>query len=205
MNLAVFGADGRVGRKVCAIAEQRGHTVFAIDKNKALPDENIDAVIDFSTSSATRQVCDFCKTHHCALVSGVTGRTDDQQSLLEDLQKTNVVCISSNFSQGMPMVEQLCKACATLGWDCAITETHRKGKIDAPSGTAKKLAGIIAQNGTPIVETHSLRLGDTVGTHQITFANVGESITIIHTVHNANCFALGAVKTAEILMKNLDL
>lgn len=199
MNIAVFGACGKVGRKVCQVAKQRGHTVFAIEKSTPLPNVNVDAVIDFSIPTATQQVCDFCKTHHCALISGVTGRSEEQQRLLCELQKTNAVCTSSNFSQGMPTVEQLCKACAALGWDCAITETHRKGKLDAPSGTAKKLAAIIAQNGTPIVETHSLRLGDTVGTHQIIFSGTGESICITHNVQNATCFALGAVKTAEKL------
>ncbi len=201
MNIAVFGAGGKVGQKVCDVAKQRGHTVFAIEKHTPLPHEAVDAVIDFSVPSATRQVCDFCKRHHCALVSGVTGHSEDEQSLLRDLQKTNNVCLSSNFSQGMHTMEQLCKMCAALGWDCAITETHRKGKIDAPSGTAKKLASIIAQNGTPLVETHSLRLGDTVGTHQIAFVGACESICITHTVQNVRCFALGAVKTAEKLTK----
>lgn len=201
MKIAVFGAEGRVGSRVCAIAKQRGHQVFKMERHEKQHVDQVDAVIDFSTADATEEVCDFCATHHCLLVSGVTGRTDEQQMQLENLKKSNVVFESENFGKGMKTVEKICAKCATLNWDCAVIETHRKGKKDSPSGTAKRLATVISQNGTRIVEVHSLRQGDTVGKHEIVFVGTGESVTIIHNAQNVDCFALGAVERAETLFK----
>lgn len=201
MKIAVFGAKGRVGSRVCAIAEQRGHEVIEVEKDGEPNVKNVDVTIDFSTAEATHQVCEFCKTHRCLLVSGVTGRTDEHQRELDALKSYVTVVERANFSKGMTAMEQLCKICAALNWDCALLETHRKGKLDAPSGTAKRLAAVISQNGTRIVEVHSLRQGDIVGKHEIVFGGTGESITVTHTAQSVDCFALGAVECAEKTFK----
>ncbi len=197
MNIAVFGADGRIGSRVCELAIARGHKVFKMEKNDKATVDHVDAAIDFSVAEATGEVCDFCRLHRCVLVTGVTGRTEKQQKMLENLRKTNTVEERANFSKGISAMEQICNICAPLHWDCALTETHRKGKLDAPSGTAKQLASIVAQNGTPLVEVHSLRLGNTIGKHQLIFCGDGETLTITHTVQNIDCFALGALELAE--------
>lgn len=202
MNIAVFGADGRIGARVCELAVARGHKVFKMEKNEKTPVEQVDAVIDFSVAEATSEVCDFCRAHRCLLVTGVTGRTEAQKKLLQNLRKTNTVEENVNFSKGISAMEKICKICAALHWDCALTETHRTGKADAPSGTAKQLASIVAQNGTPLVEIHSLRLGDTIGKHQLIFCGCGETLTITHSVENVDCFALGALELAEKKLPN---
>lgn len=201
MKIAVFGAKGRVGSRVCEIAKMRGHEVVEMEKDTKQK-EKADIAIDFSTAVATHEVCEYCRVHCCALVSGVTGRTETQQAEIDNLRKTNAVVEQANFSKGMNVLDKICQACASLNWDCALVETHRKGKIDRPSGTAKRLATVISQNGTRIVEVHSLRQGDTVGKHEIVFCGTGESITVIHEARSVDCFALGAVEAAEKVVEN---
>ena len=217
MNIAVFGAQGRVGSKVVEIAKTRGHTVIPIDKDVQNGDNNnckntnnlktvstIDAVIDFSTAVATQDVCEYCKAHNCALISGVTGRNEEQQQLIDDLSNTLPVVFKSNFSVGINMLHKICEIVARdlPDWDCEIVEIHRRGKIDAPSGTAKSLASTIAkQRNFKRVTTHALRCGSNFGRHEIVFATNGESLTLTHQAENVDIFALGAVIECEKLVK----
>lgn len=121
--------------------------------------------------------------------------------MLEETKKIVPVQESANFSVGMQQMYAVCRILAKLGWDTEIVETHRKGKLDSPSGTAKQLATEITQNGTRDVTIHSLRAGSNFGTHEVIFATVGESLTITHRAENVQIFALGAVKCAEELMQ----
>lgn len=201
MNIAVFGAKGRVGSKAVELAQKRNHNVWQIDKNyeqNALA--RVDAVINFATAEAVNDVVQFCRKHNCPLISGATGLNGGQLALLDDLSKEVTVIQKSNFAEGVDMLYKLCQTVSRkLNWDCALTETHRKGKKDAPSGTAKDLAAMIANNlgSFRSVETHSLRLGDNMGRHEVTFACNGESLTLIHQASSLDVFALGAIKAAE--------
>lgn len=209
MNIAVFGAKGRVGSKVVEIAEKRGHTVIPIDIKEVKSTKNsntytVDAVIDFSVAEATNEVCDFCRQHRSPLVSGVTGRNEQQEKEIERLSNELPVVCKSNFSVGVDMLHRICEIVAKElpDWDCEIVETHRKGKLDAPSGTAKSIAATIAQQKSfKKVTVHSLRCGSNFGKHQIVFATNGESLTLTHQAENVDIFALGAVLEAEKLIK----
>ncbi len=206
MNIAVFGAKGRVGSKVVEIALKRNHKVYQIDKNfEHNKLDKVDAVIDFSTASATSDVCAFCSAHKCPLISGVTGHNTEQLTDLEELSKQVKVIKKENFSTGVTFLKEIAELAASelKNWDCAIIETHRKGKTDSPSGTAKALASIISQNkgSFSTVTVHSVRAGSNFGKHEIIFAADGESITVTHQAENVEIFALGAVKEAENMLK----
>lgn len=226
MNIAVFGSQGRVGSKVVELAQKRGHKVYGIDKktlenidrseNSGKSCENIkgthdfyaeidkiDVVIDFSTAEATTEVYDFCKYHLCPLVSGVTGRNDEQLRLVEQLSETVPVICKANFSVGVEMLHRICQIVAKelREWDCEIVETHRKGKIDSPSGTAISLASDIAQQKSfRKVTIHSLRCGSNFGRHSVILATQGESLTLTHQAENVDIFAKGALLEAEKLV-----
>ena len=147
MNIAVLGARGRVGSKTAEIAAKRGHNVWEIDADyQKNPLERLDGVIDFSVAEATELARDLCMKYRCPLVSGVTGRNEKQTEMLEALKKQVTVAEKANFSCGMTVFEKVCEQIAAelRNWDCEIVETHRKGKQDCPSGTAKMLAGKIA-------------------------------------------------------------
>lgn len=207
MNIAVFGVKGRVGSRAAEIAKRRGHNVIGIDKgDKIPPDEQVDVVINFTTAEGTRDVAEFCLKRRCPLVNGATGLNDTQTRLLDELATVVDVISKPNFATGVDVMSELCKTSAERlkGWDCAIVETHRKGKKDAPSGTAKGLASVIAKSlgSFSSVETHALRLGADCGRHEVIFANEYESLTIIHQAYSIDAFALGAVRTAERVVRD---
>lgn len=224
MNIAVFGAKGRVGSKVVELAKKRGHTVLAIDikdteknneqyhavptsKTTSVPvdTEKIDAVIDFSTADATHEVCNFCKSNRCALISGVTGRNQQQSAEIANLSRQLPVVCKANFSVGVEILHRLCEIVAKElpDWDCEIVETHRKGKLDAPSGTAKSIATrICRQKSFKKVIVHALRCGSNFGRHEVTFATNGESLTLTHQAEGVEIFALGAIIEAENLKRS---
>lgn len=206
MNIAVFGAKGRVGKSVVEIALKRKHNVWQLDKNYSEnPLDRVDVAINFATAEATRDVAQFCLKHRCNLVTGATGLNETQQAALDELAQKVTVIHKANFATGVNMLHKLCEIISRelLNWDCAIVETHRKGKKDAPSGTAKSLACIIAQNMGSFrsVDIHSLRAGSSFGKHEVIFATEGESLTITHQAENVEIFALGAVKTAEEIQR----
>ncbi|MCH5159216.1 MAG: 4-hydroxy-tetrahydrodipicolinate reductase [Clostridiales bacterium] len=203
MNIAVFGARGRIGRKVVEIATGRGHNVWKIDRDwqeNALG--NVDTVIDFATADATKEVCEFCKAHNSALVSGVTGRNDEQLRQIDELSAILPTVCKANFSLGVNMLYELAETAAKklADWDCEIVEIHHRNKTDSPSGTAKQLAGIIAkEHSFKKVTVHALRAGSNHGNHTVIFAANGESLTLTHQAESRDIFARGAVLEAERL------
>ena len=204
MNVAVFGAKGRVGSAVVRLA--KNHNVWQIDKDfEVNPLKKVDVVIDFALPSATKQVVDFCLAHHCPLVTGVTGRSQSELQLLDELSQQVTVVAKDNFSQGVALLAEICQyVVENCNWACEIVETHHQNKKDTPSGTAKMLASKIAKAGGEFcgVTVHSLRLGSNFGRHQIVFATQGESLTITHQAEKVEIFAKGALKTALELIKN---
>lgn len=203
MNVAVFGAKGRVGSAVVRLA--KNHNVWQIDKDfEVNPLKKVDVVIDFALPSATKQVVDFCLAHHCPLVTGVTGRSQSELQLLDELSQQVTVVAKDNFSQGVALLAEICQyVVENCNWACEIVETHHQNKKDSPSGTAKMLASKIAKAGGEFcgVTVHSLRLGSNFGRHQIVFATQGESLTITHQAEKVEIFAKGALKTALELIK----
>lgn len=204
MNIAVFGAKGRVGRAVVRLASK--HNVWQIDKDFCEnPLEIVDVVIDFSLPDATNQVVEFCKMHHCPLVTGVTGRNADEQRLIDELENHITVVERDNFSKGISLLAEICQYVSqNCNWDCEIVETHHARKKDSPSGTAKTLAGKIAKARGEFfhVAIHSLRLGSNFGKHQVVFATQGESLTITHQAENVDIFAKGALDIALKIANN---
>ncbi|MBQ9706594.1 MAG: 4-hydroxy-tetrahydrodipicolinate reductase [Clostridia bacterium] len=201
MNIAVFGAKGRVGSRVVALAKSKNHNVMSIDKGWVENHlDSIDVVVDFSLPSALEDVVGLCLQHHCPLVSGVTGYNAQQLKVLEGLSKQVKVVHKSNFSIGIDMLKKIVSLLADnlQNWDCTIVETHRKGKKDAPSGTAVDLATTVSQNKSfCTVDVHSIRSGDCLGRHEIIFGTSGETITLTHTATSIDIFAKGALLVAE--------
>lgn len=203
MNIALFGAKGRVGSAVVRLA--KGHNLWQIDKDWSVnPLEKVDVAIDFALPCATQQVVDFCKAHHCPLVTGVTGRNQSQLQLIEELSQLVTVVAKDNFSQGIKLLNDICKyLCSSYNWDTEIVEIHHKNKIDTPSGTAKMLASTIAQSKGEFgkVTVHSLRVGSNFGGHVVVFGTSGESLTITHQAENVDVFAKGALEVATQLVE----
>jgi len=115
------------------------------------------------------------------------------------------------------LVEEAAKALKDKGYDVEIFEIHHRFKKDAPSGTAVKLAEIVAENlGVDLEKSAvygrkgivgerkpdeigvlSARMGDVVGDHTVYFATLGERIELTHRATSRETFARGALTAAK--------
>ena len=179
----------------------------------------IDVLIDFSVPDATLANLAWCKEHGVAIVIGTTGFTPPQQRLIEETAQSVPVCKASNFSTGVNLCFKLLDMAArVLGDDVDIEvyEAHHRHKIDAPSGTALSMGKVVAdalgrdlekvavygregQTGARARDTigfATVRAGDIVGDHTVTFAADGERVEITHKASSRMSFARGAVRAA---------
>jgi 4-hydroxy-tetrahydrodipicolinate reductase len=179
-----------------------------------------DVVIDFSVHTATCEIVNLCVEHNKPLVIGTTGHTDAEGSEITARGSKIPMVWSSNYSVGVNLLFWLTsKATEILGrrFDVEIIELHHRLKKDAPSGTAKTLASIVARvRGQLISEVtrngrkgiigarssseigiHSLRGGDVVGDHTVLFATDGERLELTHKASSRDTFAKGALRAAQ--------
>jgi 4-hydroxy-tetrahydrodipicolinate reductase len=178
-----------------------------------------DAVIDFSHHSTCEAVLAECVAAGKTVVIGTTGHSDAQIAAIRAAATKIPVVFSGNYSTGVNTLFWLTqKAAEILGpdFDLEITETHHRMKKDAPSGTAKRLAEILAEvrglqyNGdvrhgrfgdvgarTPVeIGMHAVRGGDVVGDHTVLFAALGERVELTHKASSRDIFARGALRAA---------
>lgn len=155
-----------------------------------------------------------------AMVIGTTGLSAAQVAELKGLAAKVKVVFAPNMSVGVNLMFKVVADIAGVlkdGYDVEIVEAHHRLKKDAPSGTALKLAQIIAQalgrdlekvgvygrKGITGERTKeeigimTVRAGDITGEHTVTFCGIGERIEVIHRAHNRDNFARGAVTAAR--------
>src|SRR5207248_5781305 len=156
-----------------------------------------DVVVDFSFHDATPRFASICAEHKRALVIGTTGHSDAEKSQISNLKSQIPMVWASNYSTGVNTLFWLTrKAAEILGpdFDLEVVEMHHRLKKDAPSGTAKRLAEILAEVGglqyndaarhgrqgivgertNAEIGVHAIRGGDVVGEHTVIFAAAGE-------------------------------
>jgi 4-hydroxy-tetrahydrodipicolinate reductase len=223
VRVLLVGAKGRMGQAIAAAAEAADAVIVAgLDQGDDLTKEigACDAVVDFSHPSATDEIGRVCLGAGKPLVIGTTGHSNEERVLLEKASKSLSIVFSPNFSVGVNALFWLTrKAAEMLGqdFDLEIVEMHHRLKKDAPSGTAKRLAAILCQvrnldyaknvahgregliGERPAAEMgiHSIRGGDVVGDHTVTFAGRGERLELTHKASSRETFALGALRAAN--------
>jgi 4-hydroxy-tetrahydrodipicolinate reductase len=185
--------------------------------------ERAEVVIDFSLPVAARPLFEACATRKVAAVVGTTGLDAAAKKALDALAKVAPVVAAPNYSVGLNALWAIAaQAVRVLGpeFDIEIIEMHHKHKVDAPSGTAVRLAEVVAQARGLDVKTatkhgregqvgartpgeigmHALRGGDVVGEHTLVLAGPGERIELTHRAHTREIFALGAVRAAHFVV-----
>jgi 4-hydroxy-tetrahydrodipicolinate reductase len=182
-----------------------------------------DVVIDFSQPAAADKTIDYCLKGGVALVLGTTGLTEKQREKIKTASAKIPVIYGTNMSVGMNVLfEMVGKFALMLGdeYDTEIIEQHHRFKKDAPSGSAIVLAEnickatgkkfpdclIYGRSGTDALRKkgaigiHAVRAGDIVGIHSVIFSTLGETVTLNHTAHSRDTFALGALRAARWLV-----
>jgi 4-hydroxy-tetrahydrodipicolinate reductase len=155
-----------------------------------------------------------------AIVIGTTGHSPAQMEAIARAAETIPIVLAANFSVGVNTLFWLTRKAAELlgeGFDLEIVETHHRLKKDAPSGTAKRLAQILADarslnyernvahgrqglvGARPVDEIgmHAIRAGDVVGEHTVVFASNGERLELTHKASSRETFATGAARAAQ--------
>jgi 4-hydroxy-tetrahydrodipicolinate reductase len=222
-KVIITGSKGRMGRMLLSCAEHFPELQVAgqVDQGDDLRSviTKGEVVIDFSSHAATPRIAALCAEHKRAIVIGTTGHSNEDRSQITSHASKIPMVLSSNFSTGVNTLFWLTrKAAEILGpaFDLEVIEMHHRMKRDAPSGTAKTLAeiladvrkkqldrvirygrsGIVGERTGEEIGMHSLRGGDVVGDHTVMFAAHGERVELTHRASSRETFANGALRAA---------
>jgi 4-hydroxy-tetrahydrodipicolinate reductase len=182
-------------------------------------DVPVDVTIDFSLPAGTLALAPVCAARGVPLVVGTTGFEPAERRAVEAHATTIPLLIASNFSKAVNLLLRLAGAAAQALGDAAdveIVERHHRFKKDAPSGTALRLAEVVAgaigsdrfvhgragqvgERPRGEIGLHALRTGDNPGEHTVVFGLMGECLELSHRALNRDGFALGALDAARFL------
>ena len=249
IDLVVAGAAGRMGSRIIALAretpdlrvvaalERAGHPALDRDAGEvagsgrlgvpitAEPGPTLQrdrVLVEFTMPEATLEHLRVAATQGARAVIGTTGLTAAQLDEVTTLARRTAVLLSPNMSVGVNLAFRVLALMArALGddYDVEITEIHHRMKKDAPSGTAQKMAEVIAEAlGRKLGEVgvygrhgmvgerrpqeigvHALRGGDVVGEHTVVFATPGERLEFTHRAHSRDTFARGALRAIRFI------
>ena len=164
-----------------------------------------DVVIEFTTPEVTAAHVQLAQAQRKPIVVGTTGLSDTQLETLRAASKTIPIVFSPNMSVGVNVLFELAQAAAQrLGpaYDVEVVESHHRQKKDAPSGTAKRLAEVLAdarRQPSGSIPVHAIRAGDIVGDHTVVFAGSAERFELTHRAHSREVFAQGALRAARFV------
>jgi 4-hydroxy-tetrahydrodipicolinate reductase len=247
VSVVVAGAAGRMGSRVVACLrdapdlrlvaalEAPGHPAAGRDAGDvagvgamgvgigtdAAPAFAPDRVlIEFSAPEPTLEHLRQAADAGARAVIGTTGFTPPQRDEIAGLARRTAIMLSPNMSVGVTLALRVLATMArALGddYDVEITEIHHRFKKDAPSGTALRMAEVVAEalgrdlaavgvygrqgvpgeRSTKEIGVMSLRSGDVVGEHTVSFGTLGERLELTHRAHNRDTFARGALRAAR--------
>ena len=168
-----------------------------------------DVLVDFTNAAAAVQNVKTAAEAGVAVVVGTTGFTEEQRRAIERTIKDKRIpaVVSPNMSVGVNVffksIEETAKM---LGSDYGveIVEVHHVHKKDAPSGTAKRAAQILAKalgRSEDSIRIKSIREGEVVGDHTVIFSVPEERVEITHRAQSRETFAAGAMKAIRHVIK----
>jgi 4-hydroxy-tetrahydrodipicolinate reductase len=242
LRLAIVGARGRVGQALVRLAFEQGMIVMrAISREDvgrdvgelggtartgvvveadvgALASGGFDVAIDFSAADVVPDLAEAVTAAGAAVVSGTTGLGPEALLALDEASQRVAVLWEPNMSLGVHVLGRLVRQAIVAmgdGFDIEIVESHHARKVDAPSGTALRLAEIArdARAHTPTalqhgrqgrpgprakreIGLHAVRGGDVVGDHSVHLLGLGERLELVHRATHRDVFAHGALRAA---------
>ena len=249
IEVVVAGAAGRMGTRIVALLQETpglrlagaleaaGHPALGRDAGEvagvghlgvpiapdaagALDPDRV--LVEFSVPEASIEHLRLVARTGARAVIGTTGFTAAQRAEIADLAKRAAILVAPSMSVAVNVAFSLLTTMAkALGdeYDVEITETHHRFKKDAPSGTALRMAEIVAEalgrdlnkvavysrQGLPGERTRreiavlSLRSGDVVGEHTVSFGTLGERLELTHRAHSRDTFARGALRAVRFV------
>ena len=223
MNIALIGY-GKMGKAIEVIAVERGHTVGLkidisnLDQFTAANLQQCDVAIEFTGPETAAENITRCVDAGVPIVCGSTGWLHQLETVTHHCKEVDgALLYASNFSIGVNLFFELNQHLARLmnnypAYDVSIEEIHHTQKKDAPSGTAISIADQLLETNSQkkkwvnhIAVTQdelsiiSKRIDPAAGTHSVKYSSLVDDIEIIHTAHNRQGFATGAVLAAEFI------
>lgn len=246
MRLAIHGATGRMGQSIIRLAMQEpeiqivggvcgssdpslgrdlgelagvGTLGVVSTADVATGLLGADVVIDFSTAAAVAALFSTAARQGVAIVSGTTGLNEAAERALGRAAEVVPALWAANMSVGVQVLAELVEHAVRrlgAGFDVEIVEVHHRKKIDAPSGTAKRIADAARAARPELRDLHgrdgavgartndemgvlALRGGDVIGDHTVFLFGSGERIELTHRASNRDLFAQGALRAARFL------
>jgi 4-hydroxy-tetrahydrodipicolinate reductase len=188
VNLAFFGAEGKVGRALVPVLERNGHTVRGFEIGDTIDVAGLDACVDFTTPEAAPSNVRTALEQDVSCVVGTTGW--DPQPLHDLARERGLrLFVAPNFSIGAVLMMRFAAEAAAYMPRAEIIELHSEAKKDAPSGTAAATAKLIG--GDPVI--HSVRLPGLVAHQEVIFGAEGQLLTIRHDTTARESFADGVL------------
>ncbi len=212
-----------VGRTFDELARDAGGDVAVRGSLNAFEDASFDVLIDFSAPGQAVACAERASRAGKGIVIGTTGLSDTQMDTVRKAATRCAVVVAPNTTLGVNLLFALAGRLArALGddFDVEIVEAHHRNKKDAPSGTAARLAEIVAAErgldaaaavragragleaarGPGEIGVHSIRAGGIVGQHSLRFISPLESITLEHEAFSREAFARGALSAARFVV-----
>jgi len=251
IRAVVTGAAGKMGGRMIALVgeapdfvlvgatERLGHPALGRDAGEVagggavgvkvadsiaalLP--GADVAIDFTAPEASVAHVRAAATAGRAIVVGTTGLSKEHLAEIRTHAQRTAAVVSPNMSVGVNVLFRLLAEAARLlgeDYDVELFEAHHHFKKDAPSGTALKMAqvlaealgrdlekvgvygrrGIVGERPKREIGIHTLRAGDIVGEHTVIFGGMGERIELTHRAHSRDNFGRGALRAARFAVR----
>ena len=224
LKVAVLGARGRVGQEICRAVEAADDLVLvaAVDADDDIDEvveQGAEAVVDFTHPDAVMDNLEFVIDHGIHAVVGTTGfddrKLDQVKSWLAGSPTTGVL-IAPNFSIGAILMMRFAAEAARFFESVEVVELHHPDKADAPSGTARRTAELVAQarrdagrgavpdatstaldgaRGAVVegIHVHSVRSRGLVAHQEVILGGQGETLTIRHDSMDRTSFSPGVL------------
>ncbi|MDB2589922.1 4-hydroxy-tetrahydrodipicolinate reductase [Candidatus Thioglobus sp.] len=226
IKIAVVGASGRMGQSIIQSIEQSDKTILGVtlDKGDDLNSviDQFDVLVDFTRPEATLDYLAVCVSAGKSMVIGTTGFDDAGLQMIKDAGTKIPVVFAPNMSVGVNLSLKLLEVAAKVigeESDIEIVEAHHRHKVDAPSGTALKMGEVVANalgrdlskcavygregieepRDRQTIGFSTIRGGDVVGEHTVSFFMEGERVEITHKASSRMTFANGAIRASAWL------
>jgi 4-hydroxy-tetrahydrodipicolinate reductase len=201
IRVVVSGAAGRMGEAVCEAVEGAEDMELAgrADPTLGMPLAEVldaaDVAVDFTTPEAAPENVRACVAAGVHAVVGTTGfELGELRSIAEEGGGAANVFVAPNFAIGAVLMMEAARQVAAYMPECEIVELHHDGKLDAPSGTAKRTAQIVADAGGRVHEPiHSVRLPGLVAHQEVIFGGEGQTLSIRHDSIDRRSFMPGVL------------
>ncbi|WP_166140503.1 4-hydroxy-tetrahydrodipicolinate reductase [Nocardioides ochotonae] len=224
LKVGVLGARGKVGSEVCRAVDAAAdlELVAAVDAGdplETLVSAGAEAVVDFTHPDVVMDNLRFCVEHGIHAVVGTTGFDDERLARLGEWLENSPgtgVLIAPNFSIGAILMMRFAAAAAPFYESVEVVELHHPDKADAPSGTARRTAQLIAAarreagcdpvpdatstaldgaRGADVdgIRVHGLRIRGMVAHQEVVLGGVGETLTIRHDSMDRASFTPGVL------------